>query len=200
MSVAATASPSLPRSPLVALSAWMLLAVAAGAAGLMNVQQPLTIAASIFSLSGMVLLAARFVPAVRELTERVDVRWLMAAHAIRLPIGAAFLIMYSQGQLPGEFAVRGGIGDMLVGALVLILVLLPERTSRRRTLFLAWNVVGFVDILLVVVTAQKILLFGDASTMSVMAELPWALIPLFVVPLVISTHLLLFKRLRRAAA
>ena len=67
-------------------------------------------------------------------------------------------------------------------------------------LVLAWNALGLADILLVVFTAQRILIFSDhPGTMAILVHFPGMLLPTFLVPLVIATHVLLFARLRTAA-
>ena len=59
----------------------------------------------------------------------------------------------------------------------------------------AWNLFGLVDILLVVLTAQRILfLSGHPETMAPLLRFPLQLVPLLIVPLVITTHLLVFRR------
>ena len=73
-------------------------------------------------------------------------------------------------------------------------------TAGRRRLVLAAHAVGLLDILAVVVTAQRILLFsGHPETMGALTTIPWSLLPTFLVPLVITTHFAVIARVLRAA-
>src|SRR5262249_45403860 len=66
-----------------------------------------------------------------------------------------------------------------------------------RRLWLSWNTYGLLDILFVVVTAARTALHAPAS-MQALLRLPLCLLPTFVVPLILVSHVLLFVRLRAA--
>lgn len=165
---------------------------------------PLVIATTVLAWA----LARRRSPAVRRALDRVDLRWVVLAHALRAPIGVAFLVLHDRGVLPEAFAVRGGWGDIAAGALALAVSPLARAasgaslTGSRRAALLAWNALSFADIALVVGTAQ-VLVFGrhDPQLLAALAHPVFALLPTLVVPFVIATHLLVFARLlpRRAA-
>jgi hypothetical protein len=107
--------------------------------------------------------------------------------------GVYFLALYQQGLLPREFAVVAGWGDILVGvgAIVVLWVCLPVRTSGQRQGLLLWNALGLIDILLVLANGMR-LFTRDAGLGGAFTGLPLALLPTFVVPIVITSHLLLF--------
>ena len=85
--------------------------------------------------------------------EAVDPRALVLFHVTRF-VGFYFLVLHARGELPWAFAVPGGWGDIAVaaGALLLVVLVRPDRRGGRRA-YLAWNVVGLLDILGVVLTA-----------------------------------------------
>jgi hypothetical protein len=62
----------------------------------------------------------------------------------------------------------------------------------------AWNVVGLIDILLVVATAAGLNLRNPGS-MSALTELPLSLLPTFLVPLIIFLHVVIFSRVRQTS-
>ena len=59
-----------------------------------------------------------------------------------------------------------------------------------------WNFVGLIDIGMVVLAAARLGLTEPAS-MRALTHLPLSLLPTWLVPLIIATHLLIFVRLRR---
>ena len=68
-------------------------------------------------------------------------------------------------------------------------------SKRRLALaFLVWNIAGFADILFVVSTAARLGL-AEPQSMKALTEFPLALLPTFLVPIIIATHLLIFFRL-----
>ena len=71
------------------------------------------------------------------------------------------------------------------------------RTEFAKTLLLIWNTIGLIDIIFVVFSALR---FGlqDWQSMHALRELPLSLLPTFLVPLIIASHLLIFVRLARA--
>ncbi len=107
-----------------------------------------------------------------------------------------FLLLYRQGELPYAFAVPGGWGDIVVAALALALIATGPPHGSRRRIFLAWNVLGLIDILFVVATATR-LAFADPLSMAALLRFPLSLLPTFVVPLVIAIHVVLFVRLKK---
>jgi hypothetical protein len=61
---------------------------------------------------------------------------------------------------------------------------------------LLWNAAGLLDILFVVATASRLALAEPAS-MSALLRLPLSLLPTFLVPIIIATHVMIFAWLRR---
>ena len=127
----------------------------------------------------------------------VDLRALVLFHLTRF-VGFYFLVLHARGELPWAFAVPGGWGDILVAGAALLLVLLvrPDHARGRRA-YLVWNVLGFLDILGVVLTAAR-LAFRDPASMGALLELPLSLLLTFVVPVIVATHVWMLGRLARA--
>jgi hypothetical protein len=175
-------------------------ALALSFTGLFTPEHPVLIPLCLVGSTVAVLLSWRRIPAAREFFDGLPLPAYLGLHITRAFIGAGFLIMLSRGQLPAEFALRAGVGDIIAGALAVLVLVIPARTPWHRRALWFFNVVGLVDIVLVVATAQRILLFGDASSMKAFWHAPWPMIPLFVVPLVIASHVILFARLARPSA
>ena len=102
-------------------------------------------------------------------------------------------------ELPSEFAVPAGTGDIAVGTTALLAALsVPMVTAFRRRVIFAWNLLGLVDILMVFVTAQRLILFGDDPDALVhLTKFPLLVVPMFIVPMVLITHFVIFAQLWR---
>ncbi len=62
-----------------------------------------------------------------------------------------------------------------------------------------WNALGLADILGVVFSATRLSL-ANPESMRALLRFPMSLVPTFLVPLIIASHLLIFSRLRKLAA
>src|SRR6185295_18865758 len=134
----------------------------------------------------------------RAWANAIPLRVVVLLHVTRF-VGFYFISLYRQGQLPYAFAVPGGLGDIIVATLALVVVFAPlAQTTRHRAIFI-WNVIGLIDILMVVVTAARLGLAEPAS-MRALTYLPLSLLPTFLVPIIIASHVLIFVRLRREMA
>jgi hypothetical protein len=94
------------------------------------------------------------------------------------------------------FARPAGWGDIVVAVLALAVVS-AMGTEFAKTLLLGWNTIGLLDISFVVFNALR---FGlkNWESMRALRELPLSLLPTFLVPLVIGSHILIFVRLARS--
>lgn len=172
---------------------WLALAALAGGAGLIARLRPPAPQVLLLALTALLLLAGR---ADRFQAWLTSLGWrpLVALHLSRF-VGAYFLVLHQRGELPWAFAVPGGIGDIVVAALALGLLLAGDRVAARPGLLLGWNVLGLVDILFVVATAARLAL-ADPASMAALLRLPLSLLPTFLVPLIIATHVWLFAAAR----
>ena len=107
-------------------------------------------------------------------------------------VGIYFLWLYERGELPFAFAVPGGWGDIAVAATALLLLIFRPTSA---TVYRIWNIAGLADILIVVFTATRLAL-QHAASMAALLRLPLSLLPTFLVPLIIFTHIVIFFRLR----
>ena len=174
---------------------WFIVAILVGNYRLLQRLPMPAIQGVLFSLTAILLLLYFKLGALRTWIDGLDLRSLVLLHVTRF-VGFYFLVLYNRGELPYEFAVPGGWGDNLTAALALVVVFLPMGDALRRRALTIWNVIGFVDILMVVVTAARIGLVAPWRMMA-LTVLPLSLLPTFLVPLIIATHVIIFLRLRR---
>ncbi|HVS51129.1 MAG TPA: hypothetical protein VHD62_02145 [Opitutaceae bacterium] len=174
---------------------WFGAALVAGRTLFLQRLPPPAVQAILFGLTGLVLASYFRLRLVREWIDALDLRTLVLLHVTRF-VGIAFLIMHRRGELPYAFAVPGGIGDIIVATLALPVALAPLEEHQRQRVIVIWNVIGLVDILLVVLTAIRLNL-ADPAQLVALTRLPLSLLPTFLVPLIIATHVIIFARVAR---
>ena len=176
------------------LLGWLCFAV--GLAGWFQNASALAVAATVWTLTALILFACWKVRTIRACVLNIDLRWLVLLHLTRLFAGAYFLVLCQRRLLPCAFATPAGWGDIVIGVLAVALVS-SMHIQFAKTVLLSWNTLGLVDITFVVSSALR---FGlkDWQSMHAIRELPLSLLPTFLVPLIIASHVLIFVRLSRA--
>jgi hypothetical protein len=189
-------APASSRVLVMTLAAWLALAILAGATGQVALLQPPAPQVVLASLTILGLIATRFWTPVSAWASSVDVRVLVAWHVCRF-VGFYFIHLGGRGELPETFAFPAGVGDAAVATLASVLLITgPPEVARLRIAYLAWNVFGLCDILFVVASAASHGL-ADPLSMHAMLVLPLSLLPTFIVPLIIVSHVVIFNRLRQ---
>jgi hypothetical protein len=182
-----------------AVAVWFLIVLAAGATGSVARLHPPMPQVILVALTVLLIVFERRVAALRSLIGGLDPRALVALHLTRF-VGIAFLIYERRGALPAAFALPAGWGDVTVATLALLLLATGGvATPGRRRLFLIWNALGLLDLLGVVVNAARIAVANPPS-MRAMVHLPLSLLPHFLVPILLASHVWLFRKLRAAPA
>ena len=124
-------------------------------------------------------------PWLAKLPQHEALLWLSLPHAFR-HVGMVFLVpgvVYQP--LPTEFANLAAYGDLVTGVLALVAIIaLRSRWSVAIALVWLFNIVGTVDLANAVRHVDVAPKFGAA----------WY-IPTMLVPLLLVTHVLIFKRL-----
>ena len=171
---------------------WLVVAVVVGATGLLR-QIPIPPPAIAVLLTIATLLLVRLSPRARRAVNELGPGPLVLFHLVRAAAGAYFLVLGARGVLPREFTTAAGWGDIVVGiaAVWVLLRCLPTRTPFQRSALFAWNVAGLLDILAVLGNAVR-LYIRDPGFVEPFMSLPLAILPTFVVPIVIVSHMLLF--------
>ena len=176
------------------LLGWLCFAV--GLSGWFHDASAPAVAATVWTLTALALFACWKISPIRVWALNVDLRWLVLFHVTRLFAGAYFLLLCQRGQLPCGFARTAGWGDIVIAVLA-VAVVGAMRTEFAKPLLLTWNTLGLIDIIFVVFSALR---FGlkDWQSMHALRELPLSLLPTFLVPMIIASHVLIFVRLARA--
>lgn len=181
---------------LLVLVTWLAVAVGAGLSGWTLRLRPPQPQLILSGLVAVLLVCFIFSKPFRTWLLTIPISWLIGLHFSRI-VGAGFMVLESHGQLPWEFAVPGGWGDIFVAGFAAPL-LLADRLGppMPRMPYVVWNAVGLLDILFVAGTATRLALRNPASMM-VLLQFPWCLLPTFLVPLIIFTHCVIGFRLIR---
>lgn len=174
---------------------WLIAAIAVGNYQLLQRLPMPAVQGVLFGLTALVLFIYFKTTALRAWISSLDLRALVLLHVTRF-VGIYFLLLYQRGELPYAFAVPGGWGDITVASLALLVCFVPMADATRQRAITIWNVIGFVDIMMVVVTAAR-LGFADPAQMRALTYLPLSLLPTFLVPLIIATHVIIYSRLQR---
>jgi len=184
------------RPVVFALLAWLCFSLAVGVGDWFRNASALGVAVTVWTLTALTLLACWKIRIVRDWITIADLRWLIAVHLTRF-VGIYFLILGNRGDLPEGFAKPAGMGDIVIAIGAGFLVLVPQ--LRRRKILLIWNALGLLDIIFVAFSALR---FGlkDWQSMAPLRALPLSLLPTFIVPLIIASHILIFVRLKVDAA
>ncbi len=169
----------------LAVVGWLLGAVLVSLSGVLRWVRPPLPPVLIFSLTALILLLFWRSPGFRAWALSVDIRALVLIHVSRF-VGVYFLVLYARGDLPYAFAVPGGIGDIVVAAGAVAVLLLCSRAGVIAwVVMLVWNACGLLDILVVVLTAARLGL-ANPESMRALLVLPLSLLPTFLVPIPLS--------------
>jgi len=200
--------PARQRSLAYLAGGWLALVICLAAAGVFSLPGAGTPAIGVAVTLPLiaVLAARRRWGTLRGLAEGTPLPVLVGLNAGRV-LGVQFVLLYAMGRLPPAFALSAGLGDILVGVLAVPLALAIRRGATGWQRYaLAWNALGTLDLVAAVTLGVGSapgfplrFIFQQPDT-GAMGSLPWLLIPGFLVPLYLITHLFIFARLLGARA
>jgi hypothetical protein len=190
------------------LTLWFLLVVALAASEALHDERGLGVAGLGVALIvpvATLTLGALYAGSWRERLDAIPLSMLVGVNTIRI-FGGIFIALYVAGRLPAPFAPIAGWGDVLVGITALpVAWLAHNKLAEARGAVALWNAFGLLDLIAAVSLGAtsspgplRLILAEPGS--GIMTTLPWLLIPGFLVPLLISTHLAVFYRIRAGNA
>ncbi len=134
-----------------------------------------------------------------QILENIQLSSLVQIHTFRF-VGIFFLIGWYYGVLPKEFAFIAGLGDIFVAITAIVVAYLAhKKTDNYKTITLVWNIVGFWDIVSVIISAvyvTKQAIESGSEGILAMSSFPFCLIPAFAPATIIFLHISIFKKLK----
>jgi hypothetical protein len=174
----------------IVLIAWATLAILAVASDVFSRLPALAVQGAIAFEMLVFFCVLAISSRARRFLFSLNLKRLTWFHVWRVLPGAAFLYLhYVRHQLPWNFAVPGGYGDIVVGLTAWPASLLPAGNWKGRwTALLGWQVLGFLD-LAGVVRAALLNGLRDPQSMRPLTQFPLSFLPAMLVALTFMAHI-----------
>jgi hypothetical protein len=142
---------------------------------------------------------------IARLIDALPLSWLVGVQFYRV-LGGVFVVLWSAGRLPWQFALPAGIGDIATGILAVVVAgMLARSAAAAHGAARAWCLFGIGDLVVAVsmgaLTSPGSIHFMalDAPNLLITAY-PLVMIPTFAVPLSIILHGVCLWKLHRLRA
>jgi len=176
---------------------WFGGALAAGHFLILQRVSALALPALTLFLAAIPVLAYLRVEAIRTWVDALDLRALVLLHVTRFT-AIYLLVLHQRGEVPRALVVPGALGDIIVAVMALPVAFAPLADAARHRAIVIWNVVGFVGLLLAQFSVARLALSAPVEVRG-LTQLPLSLLPTFLVPLLLASHVVIFARTGRAA-
>jgi hypothetical protein len=176
---------------------WLLTAVYLGHTHKLAGTHAATLPLLMVGLAGAFLLLGRL-KLVRDWFNGFDLRALVLLSTTRF-VALYFLHLFTLGELPAQFAFVFGWSESLIAASALVVGAAPLKPALRHRVVGIWNIVGFIGLALLTFNLTSLAL-SDRAIHALLTQLPLVLLPAFLLPLLLATHVLIHRRLAREAA
>lgn len=180
---------------------WLLVPAVISATGTFarfrDVPPALMVAAAI---TGLVMVGLAWSRLGDRLRNGVGTTHLVGMQVFRLPLELLLYRLYTEGEIPVQMTLAGLNFDIVTGVLSLVVVAIAFRSTPPRWLLWTHTIVGMVLLATIVViaatsTPSALRLFEAEPANTIVAYLPWVWLPLFLVPMALLGHLLVWRAL-----
>jgi hypothetical protein len=179
--------------------AWIALVATLAANGVLAFPIAMPVLFATPLLSAAVLCAAS--PRVRAALLAIPVTLIVRLNILRV-LGIGFLFLIASARLGGPFPYFAGIGDILTGLLAFGAAGVAARQGANDRRVLVWNALGMLDLVVAVTLgtisapASPLQMIHIGAGSAAITTLPWALIPLALVPAYLIGHTIVFAQAR----
>lgn len=157
-----------------------------------------------FLLGGAALLwsLARLTTTGRQISDAIDQETLMGFQIFRI-MGGVFILGWLVDEIPWQFALPAGLGDIWAGVAGYRAMTAVNRGAADAETKVLWaNVIGLADFVVAVltglITSEGFLHLLAQDRPNIINAYPLGLFPSFIVPLFIAFHLVSLGKLRQA--
>lgn len=134
----------------------------------------------------------------KHLYRHIKLEQIIYIHLFRF-VGIFFILTCLYDALPIEFALIGGIGDIVSATLAIpVIYALKKGKSYAKKIAFIWNIIGLADITSVIISATqatKVAIENDSYGVTEFGTFPFSWIPAFAPATIIFLHILVFKKL-----
>jgi hypothetical protein len=135
-------------------------------------------------------------------TVTLDYRYAMLVHALRIPVEITLYFLFLRKQVPEIMTFNGLNFDFIIGISALIFFILSQlfKVNLGKKTLLIWNIIGLLFLMNIVVIAilsapLPIQQLSFEQPNIAVLSFPYILLPSFIVPIVILTHIISIKQL-----
>ncbi len=183
------------------IGAWIAMVVALAGSGAVSGSPFLLPLLFALPLAGAGLAATS--PSARSAMMAIPPQLIAALNVARV-LGVFMLIAAVTGSMSGPFPYSAGIGDIITGIFALPVARMIARHPHDMRV-LEWNLFGALDLVVAVslgmmtANGSPLQIIHAVPGSAAMTTLPWALIPLVLVPTYLIGHALTFAHVRAVA-
>lgn len=180
-----------------AIGGWIGLVVTLAGAGIVS-GKPLALPI-MFAVPLLAAAIGASFPAFRSAVMAIPAPLIVGLNALRV-LGVFMLLEGIAGRMGGPFPYFAGVGDIITGIFALPVARIAEHNPRDVRVW-EWNIFGATDLVLAVTlgvmsaNGSPIQLIHAGAGSSPMTTLPWALIPLVLVPTYLIGHAIVFAQI-----
>jgi len=134
----------------------------------------------------------------------LDYRYAMVVHTLRIPVEITLYFLFLRKQVPEIMTFNGLNFDIIIGisALIFFIVSQSFKVNLGKKTLLIWNILGLLFLMNIVVIAilsapLPIQQLSFEQPNIAVLSFPYILLPSFIVPFVILTHIISIKQLTK---
>jgi hypothetical protein len=137
--------------------------------------------------------------------DSLDIKLLMWLSLVRIPVEICLFWLFIAGHVPEVMTFEGRNWDILAGATAPIVAYLYfNRKTLSKKLFLAWNVIGILLLVNIIVYAilsvpSPIQQFGLEQPNMAILHFPFVWLASYVAPMVLFSHFVIIRKLMKAS-